>query len=318
MPLNRTGEKCALDGQLSGCFLLGSYIIAGKTVSLGSLLFREIFRCLPFSLGRMMRIRISLVHYLNSAPLGWAFLHGPFREQFEVIPSSPAVCADQLSRGEVAIGLIPSIEYQRIPNLHIIPEVSISSRAAVRSILLIRHKGTPQIRTVALDTSSRTSVALAKILLHANMGLHPEFVPHAPDPVAMLERCDAALLIGDAALKIRLEEYDTTDLAELWVRWQQLPFVCAFWACRDDAHLPADLSSVFQQAREWGLERRDEIASVFSKSLNLPVPFLENYLRQNIDFDLGVQHLEGLLRFYELAKQEALIPEFRPPQFLPS
>jgi chorismate dehydratase len=263
-----------------------------------------------------MKIRLSLVHYLNSAPLGWAFLHGPFREQFEVVPSSPASCADQLSKGEVDIGLIPSIEYERIPNLQIIPDISISSLSAVRSILLIRRKGVQTIRTVALDTSSRTSVALAKILLHANMGLAPAFFPNAPDPAVMLDRCDAALLIGDAALRIRPEDYETIDLAEKWFGWQKKPFVFAFWACRTDARLPADPVSVFAEAKEWGLRRRGEIASVFSNSLDLPIPFLEDYLLHNIDFDLGTRHLAGLQRFYELAHQENLIPEFRPLHFV--
>jgi chorismate dehydratase len=263
-----------------------------------------------------MKIRISLVHYLNSAPLGWAFLHGPFREQFEVIPSSPGVCADQLASGQVDIGLIPSIEYERIPGLCLVPNISISSLAAVRSILLVRHKGTREIRSVALDTSSRTSVALTKILLQKKMGLYPEYFPHLPDPQAMLKRCDAGLLIGDAALKVQLEEYEATDLAEQWVQWQQKPFVFAFWACRKGSHLPADLSSIFREAKEWGLKRREEIALVFSRTLNLPVQFLEKYLRENIDFDLGMRHLEGLERFYELAKQEDLISELRPTQFL--
>jgi chorismate dehydratase len=263
-----------------------------------------------------MKIRLSLVHYLNSAPLGWAFLHGPFREQFEVLPSSPALCADQLLKGEVDIGLIPSIEYERIPNLRIIPGISIASLAAVRSILLIRRKGFRAIRSVALDTSSRTSVALTKILLHASMGIRPEFISYPPDVTSMLDHCDAALLIGDAALKIRLEEYETIDLAEKWVQWQQNPFVFAFWACRAGARLPADLISVFQEAKRWGLERRDEIAAAFSNSLELSRPFLENYLRQNINYDLGMQHINGLERFYRLAEQEGLIPEFRAPQFL--
>ena len=263
-----------------------------------------------------MKIRISLVHYLNSAPLGWAFLHGPFREQFEVVPSSPAICADQLSKGEVDIGLIPSIEYERIPGLRIIPEISISSLSAVRSILLVRRKGTQRTGSVALDTSSRTSVALTKILLHGRMGMHPEFFPHPPDPEAMLNRHDAALLIGDPALRIRLEDYDTIDLAEEWVGWQKKPFVCAFWACRTDVHLPGDLNSVFLEAKEWGLKRRDEIASLFSKSLNLPEAFLLNYLQQNIDYDLGKQHMEGLERFYQLAKKENLIRDLREVRFL--
>jgi chorismate dehydratase len=255
-----------------------------------------------------MKIRISLVHYLNSAPLGWAFLHGRFRDEFEVLPSSPAMCADQLASGEVDIGLIPSIEYQRIRGLQIIPGISIASLGKVRSILLIKSKGKQAIRSVALDTSSRTSVALTRILLQVKMKLRPEYLPHPPDPSAMLSVCDAALMIGDPALQLRLEDYDTTDLAEEWVQWQQKPFVCAFWACRNGAPFPRDLNAIFQEARDWGLERRDEIASVYAKSLNLSASFLEDYLIHNIDYSFGSEHKDGLKQFYQLARQEELIP----------
>jgi len=263
-----------------------------------------------------MKIRISLVHYLNSAPLGWAFLHGPFRNEFEVVPASPANCADQLSTGEVDIGLIPSIEYQRIPNLQIIPDISISSFAEVRSILLIRPKGTQTIHSVALDTSSRTSVALTKVLLQAKMGIHPEYVLHPPDLPAMLNRCSAALLIGDPALRVQIEDYDTLDMAGEWYQWQKRPFVCAFWTCRTGTPLPSGLASIFQEAKSWGLKRREEIASAYSKSLNLPKSFLEYYLTNNIDYDLTPDHIEGLSRYYQLARQEELIPELRPLRFL--
>jgi len=255
------------------------------------------------------------VHYLNSAPLGWAFLHGPFKNDFEVIPSSPADCADQLAEGEVDIGLIPSIEYQRIPDLRIIPDISISSLDSVRSILLIKPKGKTDIRSVALDTSSRTSVALSKILLQVKEGLNPEYVPHSPEPLSMLKRCDAALLIGDPALKINPEDYDVMDLAEQWVHWQSKPFVCAFWACRPGLPHTEDLVEIFTQAKKWGLERRQEIASVFSKSLGLPSSFLDQYLRKNIDFDLSKNHMEGLSRFYQLAKEQNLIPSLQPLRF---
>ncbi len=263
-----------------------------------------------------MKIRISLVHYLNAAPLGWAFLHGPFREAFEVIPSSPAKCADQLSGGEVDIGLIPSIEYQRMPNLQIIPDIAIASLGDVRSILLIKPRGKQTINSVALDTSSRTSVALAKVLLQAKMGIKPRYVPRGPDLDSMLAHCDAALLIGDPALRVSLEAYDTTDLAAEWVKWQRKPFVCAFWACRTDAQLPADLGPIFLEAKDWGLKRRPEIAAAYATSLNLRASFLENYLRQNIDYDLSPQHVEGLSEFYRLARQEDLVSGLRPLRFL--
>jgi chorismate dehydratase len=263
-----------------------------------------------------MKIRISLVHYLNSAPLGWAFIHGPFREQFEVFPSSPALCADQLSKGEVEIGLIPSIEYQRMPGLRIIPNVSISSLKEVRSILLVKPKGKREINSVALDSSSRTSAALAKILLQTRLNIRPEFVTHPPELRAMLNKCDAALLIGDAALRVSLADYETMDLAEEWVQWQRKPFVCAFWACRPGFSIPNDLNSVFLEAKAWGLERRSEIAAVYAKSLSLPVFFLENYLEKNINFDMGASHIKGLETFYGLAKQLDLVPELRPLEFV--
>jgi chorismate dehydratase len=265
-----------------------------------------------------MKTRISLVHYLNAAPLGWAFLHGPARDQFEVIPSSPAGCADQLAGGEVDIGVIPSIEYQRIRGLQIIPGISISSLSKVRSILLIKPKGKQAIHSVALDISSRTSVVLGKVLLQAKMRIHPEYVPCPPDLEAMLGNCDAALLIGDPALGVSLEDYDVMDLAGEWVEWQRKPFVCAFWACRSDAQLPPELNDVFMEARDWGLQRKREIAAAFAASLKLPASFLEDYLLHNINYDMGQEHIEGLEAFYRLARQEGLIPELRPLQFYPS
>jgi chorismate dehydratase len=265
-----------------------------------------------------MKIRISLVHYLNSAPLGWAFLHGPFRGMYEVVPSSPARCADQLSNGEVDIGLIPSIEYQLIADLQIIPEISISSLDEVRSILLIKPKKKQNIHSVALDTSSRTSVALVRILLEAKMGIRPNFVPCPPDLDLMLNRCDAALLIGDAALKVPLESYETRDLAAEWVQWQQKPFVCAFWACRPEAAISPNLNSVFREAKIWGLKRRSEIARAYAEALSLPASFLEEYLLNNIDYEMGSEHIEGLQKFYQLAHQQGLVPNIEPLRFVPS
>ena len=146
----------------------------------------------------MLKIRISLVDYLNSAPLGWSFLHGPLKGEYEVVLSSPARCAEQLAAGEADIGLIPSIEYQRIPELQIIPGIAVAAVNKVRSVLMVRPRNKRELRSLALDTSSRTSVALIRLLLEFRLGLKPVLVPHPPDLAAMLRACDAALLIGDA------------------------------------------------------------------------------------------------------------------------
>lgn len=262
------------------------------------------------------KIRVSLVHYLNSAPLGWAFLHGPFRDSFEILPSSPARCADQLKSGEADIGLIPSIEYQRIPDLRVVPGIAIASLAKVRSILLVKPYGKERIHSVAMDTTSRSSVVLAKVLLREVMGIRPDFIPHPPDLEAMLKRCDAALLIGDAALAVNLENYHTTDLSEVWVRWKKKPFVFAFWACRTDMSFPEDLVVRFQEAKLWGLQRRDEIASVYSQRLKLKKNFLLRYLCHNINYDLGPEHVRGLQEYYRLAEKGGFVHDLRPLQFL--
>ena len=265
-----------------------------------------------------MKLRISLVDYLNSAPLGWSFLHGPLKGKFEVIPSSPAECADQLARGEVDVGLIPSIEYQRIPDLRIVPGIAVAASNRVRSVVLVRPKGKTEIRSVALDTSSRTSATLVRILLRHRLGLQPALVPHVPDVDRMLSGCDAALIIGDAALRLPLAEYEVLDLAETWIEWQKRPFVFAFWACRADLEPDQDLVSIFREARNWGLEAREEIARVYAGILHLSQSSLQDYLHLNVDYNLGPAHVDGLTRFYQLAFEMAAIPELRPLDFLPA
>jgi chorismate dehydratase len=284
-----------------------------------TLIYFEINRNVEHARGySIVTLRISLVDYLNSAPLGWSFLHGPLKGKFKVIRSSPAECADQLARGEVDVGLIPSIEYQRIPDLRIIPGIAVAASNRVRSVLLVRPKEKPEIRSVALDTSSRTSATLVRILLERRMGLRPELVPHRPDVDEMLARCDSALIIGDAALKLSSDEYEVVDLAQTWIEWQKRPFVFAFWACRSRLETDAELVAIFHEARNWGLGVREEIADVYSGILDLSEAFLREYLHFNVDYNLGPTHVDGLTRFFQLAFEMNAIPELRPLDFLPS
>jgi chorismate dehydratase len=258
-----------------------------------------------------LKIRISLVHFLNSAPLGWFFLHGPLKEEFDVLPASPARCAEHLLRGEADIGVIPSIECQRIPGLEIIPGISVSSTERVRSVLMVMSpRG--EMRSVALDTSSRTSVVLLKLLLERRMGLRPTYEQQQPDIERMLQTCDAALLIGDAALRISPERYHVVDLAEAWIQWQNRPFVFAVWACRRRPGLPSDLVRLFQEAKEWGLARRQQIAESYAGRLNLSENFLLEYLHRNVDYDLTEEHRDGLEKFYRLAFEAGFIEDLRP------
>src|SRR5437588_6202405 len=148
--------------------------------------------------------RVAASSYLNTAPLIWSFIHGSQRDAVELFTdTAPARCAEMLERGEVDAALVPVIEYQRIRDIAIIPDVCVGSRSAVRSVVLAcRLNNLKKVKRVALDDSSRTSVALVKIIFREFLGLEPEWISAAPDLKSMLKQADAALIIGDPAMKI--------------------------------------------------------------------------------------------------------------------
>jgi chorismate dehydratase len=134
----------------------------------------------------------------------------------------------------------------------------------------------------------------------------------------MLQKCDAAILIGDRALQVSPEEYHVTDLAREWIGWQHRPFVFAFWACRSHWSPPADLTALFEQAKAYGLAARPQIAANYARTLDLPEQFLRQYLYNNVDYGLDASHIEGLERFYRLAREHGLTTNVRPVRFLAS
>jgi chorismate dehydratase len=170
----------------------------------------------------MRRLRISAISFLNTAPLMWNFERGEsaarLSSHFEIGYTVPSLCADALRAGSADIGIIPAAEYARIPGLLILPDVAIAARGPVRSILLVSKKPLEEIRTVAADTNSRTTIALARLLFRKWWGGDREFVPMAPELDDMLAACDAAVIIGDAALLVDRTKYATYDLAEEWLR----------------------------------------------------------------------------------------------------
>ena len=264
----------------------------------------------------MSRLRISAISYLNTAPLMWDFEHGK-RPEFELSYTIPSGCAQALLEGSADIGIIPAAAYTTIPNLVIVPEVAIASRREVRSILLVSKAPVERIRTVALDTSSMTSVALTKILFAKWLGGEREYMPMAPQLDAMLTRCDAALLIGDPALQVDRTRYLTLDLAEEWNRRTGKSFVFAFWAIRRAALAGRDERSVadaFRESRDHGLKQENlrSIVRDWSQRLELAEPVVQAYLTENIHYQLDDPCLEGLALFYSLAEEVGALP--RAPQ----
>jgi chorismate dehydratase len=270
----------------------------------------------------MRRLRISAISYLNTAPLMWDFEHGEAGREFEISYTLPSACARALEAGTADIGIIPAAAYAQVPGLMVLPGVAIASRRPVRSILLVSRVPLEKIRTVALDTSSMTSVALTKIMFEKWLGGPRTFTSMEPDVEKMLSNHDAGLLIGDPALQIDRSHYHTLDLAEEWIRHTGKPFVFAFWAVRQDALCEVvqsqDLAATFQQSRDHGLEPAslDHIAREWSPRLSLSETAIRAYLTENIYYHLDTACLEGLQLFYRYAAEIGALPAAPEMRFL--
>ncbi len=274
------------------------------------------------------KLRVSAISFLNTAPLMFDFDHGATPEQrrddqmpsalradFEVEYTLPSNCAEALRHGRADIGIIPSITYAAIPGLAILPDAVIAAKGAVRSILLVSRKRIEQVRTIAADTSSRTSVALARILCQKLWGGARQFRDFPPDIDSMLQACDAALLIGDPALRIDRSHDFVYDLAEEWKRFTGKPFVFAFWAVRlqalSEVRRDLDVAAVFRASRDHGLQPASlgEIARRWSGRVRLPESEIISYLTKNIHFTLDEENLRGLELFFRYAAECGVLQE---------
>ncbi|HXM59523.1 MAG TPA: menaquinone biosynthesis protein [Terriglobales bacterium] len=257
----------------------------------------------------MKRLRISAISYLNTAPLMWDFEHGDSGTDFDISYTLPSQCAVSLREGFADIGIIPAAAYTSVPDLVILPDVAIASRRAVRSILLVSKVPLEKIRSIALDTSSMTSVALTKVLFEKWWGGGRTFTAMAPDIEQMLKTHDAGLVIGDPALRINRSHYITYDLAEEWICLTGKPFVFAFWAARKEAlkHAPRDLdlATVFQESRDHGLlgESVDHAAREWAPRLGLSQESAKSYLTENIHYSLDPACLHGMQLFLKYAEE---------------
>jgi chorismate dehydratase len=261
--------------------------------------------------------RVAASIYLNSAPLIWSFAHGERKRLVRLVPhAAPSRCADLLARGEVEAALVPVIEYHRIPEILLVPGVCVGSRERVRSVVLAtRGAELKDVRSVALDVSSRTSAMLVRIIFREFLGFEPEWKPSAPDLDAMLEGADAALIIGDPAMTFPREQLRVFDLASLWRQQTGLGFVFAMWMARADAARSVREID-FAAARDEGLARVEEIITSYEPALGLSRNELREYLLQNISFRLDAGMRAGLDLFYNLAKKHGMIPALRPTKML--
>ena len=281
----------------------------------------------------MAKSKISIVKYVNAVPLAWGILEGPQREVFDSVLSTPAECADQLAQARVDIGLVPSIEFQRIKGCRIVPGPAVAATHRVRSVILVSVVPLWKVKTVACDRGSRTSVALSRIIFNEFYHTRPDFRPAEPNITNMLAQSDAALLIGDNALKfmetherpnielqkplVRLgsEPVQVFDLAERWRFLTGLPFVFAFWAVREGFQ-DGTVVDVLKQSRDFGTANIPTIAAKYSEQLQIKKEFVQEYLERNVHYYMDPTCLEALELFYKKAAHVGALASVRDLQFI--
>jgi len=285
----------------------------------------------------MARLRISVVQYLNTAPLVRGFTHGPLQGKYDLSFTVPSLCAEALRSGAADVAIIPAIECQRIPGLVVLPDLSIASKERVRSLLLVSKIPIREVRRIALDSSSRSTQALTRILCEDRWSIAPEFSQATPDVAEMLQSADAALLIGDPALRLAIQaeqcvkpgadgewichgaqvglpqssELHLYDVVHEWWQLTERPAVLAVWAARPEVATP-ELVADFSASLAFGLAHLHEICAEAARELQLPEKELSLYLRTNIDYSLDAENLKGLNEFFARAARLNLIPQANP------
>jgi chorismate dehydratase len=274
------------------------------------------------------RLRIAAIRFLNPAPLMWDFEHPPLNAElasrYQIDWMMPAECADRLAAGTADIGLVPVASLAVIPGLRVLPGCTIASKRRVRSLLLVRraHQPLTALRTVAADTASRTTIAHARILFHHWGNPSLKYVPMPGDLDRMLERADAAIVIGDPAL-LALEERANReertgeplvyhDLAEEWHNLTGLPFVSAVWGMGPHcaAVFEEKIAEDLIRSRDHGLANVEALAAQWAARLPMPEDVILSYFTSNIHYVLDEECQEGMRCFFRKAAELRILPTY--------
>ena len=279
------------------------------------------------------RLRVAAIGFLNPAPLMWDFEHAPVNEalakRYIVDRMTPAECAARLADGRAGIGLIPIASLATTPGLRILPGCTIASKGKVRSLILVHRASQPlnKLRSVAADAASRTTLAYARMMFQKWGNAQVPFLPMVADLDAMLERADAAILIGDPAL-LTLEErnnqFERTgeelvylDLAEKWRKLTGLVFVSAVWAIAPSGSalsigsvLGESVAQDFILSRDHGLANIDALVAEWSARFPIPEETIRTYLTANIHYVLDEECVEGMRGFFRMAAEYGILPPY--------
>ena len=259
------------------------------------------------------KLRVGIVDYLNAWPLAWGFLTGALESTWDAVYLPPARLTEELGSGRLDIGLIPSIEVQRLPGLMVVPGLCVAANHEVQSVILLSRGSIESIRRVAVDRNSRTSAALVQILLRDRWGVDAQVEEASPDAEEMLARADAALIIGDPALRLDRERYRVWDLAVEWRALTEKPFVFAVWAARRGVSRRAsEIRDTLRASLELGLAELDQVVGRATRELGLEPVAARHYLTRSLSYRLDGEALAGLHEFYRRAAHHGLIERQKP------
>ncbi len=258
----------------------------------------------------------------------WDFEHAPLKDslaaRYQIDWMLPSECADRLASGASDIGLVPIAALATTPGLRILPGCTIAAKDRVRSLLLVRRAAQPlaSLRTVAADIASRTTVTYARILFHNWSNPDVPFLPMTADLDAMLERADAAIVIGDPALMAleeRANRFERTgeelvyhDLADEWRKLTGLAFVSAVWAAAPGCPLDERITEDFIRSRDHGLQNIDALVQEWARKLPLQEETIRAYLTANIHYILDDECIEGMRGFFRMAAETGVLPAYEP------
>lgn len=260
-------------------------------------------------------IRISVISFLNAAPLAWSLHYEPLPHWVKAVYHTPAQCADALRTAQVDVAQLPSVEYQTIPNLVVLRGIAIASPVKARSVLLVSKKPLAELDEIGVTQDSRTSVALLRVIFRHFYARNPIFQTFT-SPDDALNRFEGVLLIGDIALSHDFSGWNVYDLAELWRQHTGLPFVFAVWAIQQKAW-STELGTFLTESKNKGLQNIDLIARDYSTRLKLNESDLVSYLRHNLSYELGSSELSSLDLFYRLCREEGILKQIKPLELRP-
>lgn len=254
-------------------------------------------------------IKLGIHSFLNAMPLVWPFVTGQMEHPFELAFDTPARLSDRLARGELDVAMVPSVEVARHPGWRVVPGAAIASDGAVGTVLVVSTIPLKEVRRLAVDTKSRTSVVMIEIIFQKRFGRAPQLVPMVDDLSSMLETCEGAMVIGNtafAAARLSAEGYRVEDLGRHWYALTHKPFVHAVYAVREGVEL-GSAAPLLTQAKREGLAQLEAIAEREGPALGLEPDEALSYLKEKILYDLGPREVQGLETFFALARELGLL-----------